>query len=566
MPESERFTAAGRPLSAASSNGTNNCCNPWALVTRRFSTVALFEIMFIVVFSVTIVLFGTSLPTRYLLRHRPHFDTDPMTLLRSYAPKRFNGSTVIHTTAAGNSHTHTGTGELNIITRRHSNASVHSSTILSPLEVPDGFSECEARFIGWGLYQEMFDANVTICDGFTRIICPTLPRHSPRRALLCVVHNLIEMDMEDGAHWLALCRVKLSLEERNDFFGELSSLSPLRSNALHINDNETEWPRLIITAQAWPSPPQPFTYVVTGDCSTGSPGHCIADPHNLFITQHMLGVTHEDTRVILHSGFGDSVYADIPTFVYEPDWQSLADYLAHNHSTRYLLPLAAFSALGMHGPHWRSFKGHYGPADTYCQGKSQVLLGALKNLQTFLAPLTAWNICATPHLPVGVTVIQGVNCSAKTDWQPGQYILWIARAVNHRNVLNENEVLSALATAFPNRAVLSVNLGSLSYSDQYSIVQGAHVIVGMHGGALWNAARWMNYRYQQVGILEILPVDGPGSTCPMARMMNIEYATVVCAECLPSNAHNGNIPPVMVTDMLSKLLEKDVPRIKCQNI
>ncbi|CAM9706188.1 unnamed protein product, partial [Phaeothamnion confervicola] len=53
-----------------------------------------------------------------------------------------------------------------------------------------------------------------------------------------------------------------------------------------------------------------FTYIVApGDCNTGNPGHCIADPHQFFVAQQLLGFNWTDTAVVLRSGFGANKYA-----------------------------------------------------------------------------------------------------------------------------------------------------------------------------------------------------------------------------------------------------------------
>ncbi|CAM9706257.1 unnamed protein product, partial [Phaeothamnion confervicola] len=108
-------------------------------------------------------------------------------------------------------------------------ATAHEEQAPSTAAPPVTYRSCEKQFLGWPKYKEMVSQSFTVCDGFTRIVCPTLPEHSPRRAYFCWFENLIEIPASVwGKHsWLALC-------DRRDtpggygFWLELSTGSPMR--------------------------------------------------------------------------------------------------------------------------------------------------------------------------------------------------------------------------------------------------------------------------------------------------------------------------------------------------
>ena len=208
----------------------------------------------------------------------------------------------------------------------------------------------------------------------------------------------------------------------------------------------------------------------------------------------------------------------------------MEDWLAHASTVRrqedadgaLLLPWAAFGALGMHGPHWRAFKDN--PS---LQGRSEVLLRARFEVRRFMRF-------------AGEAAARGV--------------LWVSR-LTHRVVTNEDEALAALAARCrANESVRAVHLGRMSYAQQFEAVSGAALVVGMHGGGMWNAARWMS-RPQKM--LEIMPVLGPGATCSLAKMMGIGYGAVVCAECVEATGHSGRVPVRELAETAAALLDAE---------
>ena len=235
------------------------------------------------------------------------------------------------------------------------------------------FTDWEEKYLGWQKFRSWMDARRTICQGHSRIECAMLPEHTPRKAYFCFGTDIVQQSAPDGRpEWLAFCEWTLPAEERAALLEDMDPLNALTTGALR--------PAPLPAARNWTAAPRRLTYLAYGDCNTGNPGHCIADPHNFLVARRLLGVPARDAEVRLVAGFGENIYTaaanstaaaydaavavagtggavrDLP---FVEDWLALAGAVGRVRPAPAggeLLPLVVVSALGMHGPHWRAFK------------------------------------------------------------------------------------------------------------------------------------------------------------------------------------------------------------------
>jgi len=397
------------------------------------------------------------------------------------------------------------------------------------------FSMCEKELLGWKKYEDWFTHKVSICNGFSTVECVTLPEHLPRRAFFCFGSNIIQnIDLEGNPTWNAFCEENFNVGD-SMFFEELGPNSPLNKGRFQLVQGYPEM-HFGMELEA-----VPFTYIAVGDCTTGNPGHCIGDPHNFFIVQNLLGFHPQDSQVFFVSGFGTNNYASdskneiIP--LYE-DWQPFLNKFVlvkpSQKTTTTILPYFALSPDAMHGPHWRMFKdstmkgrrdwdARTAPLKEECQGRSQIIIEILKilKLHFLVNSYSSSSGCVVEELERAST-IQVWNFEKKICPHLNSVILWVSREGLRRTVGRENEMLQQLSNTLTNRIIVKAHLGKLTYVQQFSLVAASGIVIGVHGGGLWNAARWMDGLAKQA-LIEVLPPDSPGSTCPLAKMMGIQY-------------------------------------------
>ena len=401
----------------------------------------------------------------------------------------------------------------------HNNMPVHSPgpQVLSENSILN-YSRCELELLGWAKYREMGDKAELLCDGFSTIVCPTLPEHSPRRAYFCVFRNLLqECDASGMPTWVALCRQRIRGEALTSFLAELPKESPLRQGHVKMIDQEYNMPSAGVVSSG-------FTYIASGDCMTGNPGHCMGDSQNFYIVRTLLGLPAEYTEVQILNGFGSrSKYSgrSEQTIPLIEDWKPFVSHVLRRKCvSAALLPFGAFSTMGMHSPHWR---GHKDPVRQLgkgkCQGRSQVLIDLRRETQHYWTrELGNTDVGACQmKLPSLVRVWNHELCSNASSRQ----LLYVARGNNSRSLVNDEEIMNEVVESFQGHMLVSVDLGRLPFVQQYSLVQGSWIVFGMHGSGMSNAARWMDFNKGHK-MLEIMPVRGPGSTCAVAKLMGIQ--------------------------------------------
>ena len=363
----------------------------------------------------------------------------------------------------------------------------------------------------------------------------------------------------------------------------------------------------------------PFTYIAWGDCKYGNPGHCMGDWSNLYIARTLLGFTREQTRAVLYTGFGGSAYSGgkkhetlsvvdrgqtdprshHPFF---PEWQGLARTVQDSASlvrgwgggggggggggasplspasslssaSLRLLPVAAFSPLGAHGLHWK--------LHLVC-GRSTIMRELTGLLQTHVMTRMirpAFNRhntdnagCAWLRARVaekGAATMQMWNekaCRSRlggVDGAPvetGGNVITYLRRTGQRRVSNARELVECLGNhAFADGkdyTVLLVDPAGLSTEEQGMLVTLSSLVIGMHGGNMWNAGRWMAGTRQ--AMLEIMPIKGPSATVHLARGQGIHWDHLVCHACTPgSRQHVGAVP----MDVFVRKVEAMLPLI-----
>ena len=213
------------------------------------------------------------------------------------------------------------------------------------------FLPCEQERMGMQPWKKLQSDAVTLCSGGASFIA-CLHWHLKAKAepitFVCEFHNLVEVLSPNGTlRWVAQC--SMHDVDRASLFRNLQAVHPLRFLEVRreLGDQELHYPLTVVeglpadvdftdhvmASLHWKSRKNAtartgLTFLSTGDCNTGNPGHCQAwlpsetfvqdrvlqspkplcqaDQQNLFIVQNLLNksFTRADTRVVLYSGFG----------------------------------------------------------------------------------------------------------------------------------------------------------------------------------------------------------------------------------------------------------------------
>ncbi|MFQ3585412.1 MAG: glycosyltransferase 61 family protein [Cyanobacteriota bacterium] len=153
--------------------------------------------------------------------------------------------------------------------------------------------------------------------------------------------------------------------------------------------------------------------------------------------------------------------------------------------------------------------------------------GSHVQAQTLIVPSTAGPVgCLTPQsLQVLQRLAQLVQPSLSHSYPRRIYIS--RRSARWRRVINEAEVLAALQPW----GFVSVQLETLSLPEQIALMQGAEVVIGIHGAGLTNLA----FCRPQTLVMEILPSN---ALLPyfwtIAQVAALRYFPLVAPVCDPA--------------------------------
>lgn len=440
--------------------------------------------------------------------------------------------------------------------------------------------------------QKLDQRGLKICSGGVSSIVCARELASPR-IYVCQFNNVLEVLAGDGTlRWIAQCALHKDVDlyslfkplHRSHFLHFLDVRKDLGSQQLsktitvvqsipaNVDFVDHVLASLKLRAQKQAPAREGVTFLSSGDCNTGNPGHCQADQDNLFIVQHILPKTfsREETRVVLYNGFGRSRYSAqkerLPHF-YE-DWQALsAEIVTASYSADFpslkvkaapyvqLVRYLVSGPAGMTGPHWISLKG------SSCLGRSPLLLAHQMAALPFFESRwgsnpdrygDACNFLKKLSAEYSLHLLNGEAC--KIDARHSNFYLWISRVDQdcygparltskcrnrlNRGVSNGLELATELSKRYADTTILYVNTGTIPYLDQVFLIRAASTIIAAHGGGLWNAARWLNEALHQ-RIVEIVPIGSPGETCSLAKLFGGRYSWVKCHTC--KNKQNGEL-------------------------
>ncbi|CAE7859420.1 agaB34 [Symbiodinium microadriaticum] len=455
------------------------------------------------------------------------------------------------------------------------------------------FRKCEQEQRGMNRWKQKLDQRgLKICSGGVSSIVCARELASPR-IYVCQFNNVLEVLAGDGTlRWIAQCALHKDVDlyslfkplHRSHFLHFLDVRKDLGSQQLsktitvvqsipaNVDFVDHVLASLKLRAQKQAPAREGVTFLSSGDCNTGNPGHCQADQDNLFIVQHILPKTfsREETRVVLYNGFGRSRYSAqkerLPHF-YE-DWQALsAEIVTASYSADFpslkvkaepyvqLVRYLVSGPAGMTGPHWISLKG------SSCLGRSPLLLAHQMAALPFFESRwgsnpdrygDACNFLKKLSAEYSLHLLNGEAC--KIDARHSNFYLWISRVDQdcygparltskcrnrlNRGVSNGLELATELSKRYADTTILYVNTGTIPYLDQVFLIRAASTIIAAHGGGLWNAARWLNEALHQ-RIVEIVPIGSPGETCSLAKLFGGRYSWVKCHTC--KNKQNGEL-------------------------
>lgn len=409
--------------------------------------------------------------------------------------------------------------------------------------------DCDAS-TGWPKFNSWYyNTSVSLCSSSStsQIICATKRK---LYGIFCIGYNIIALDsVEKG--WVAGCNLKMLPTELKRFTSHLPHHSPLRNDKINFVSNE-EYNRIKNDTR---KSKYKFTYIASGDCMTGNPGHCVADPHNFFIminvlrTKEFPGISKETTKVQIYSGFGTNKFitkttnldtAPQSTIPFIEDWSPMASIVDRSFEANVEHGILGISAHGIYGPHWRGFTD-----DPTCEGLSPVLIAARDNIRNFY------------HLYDRKDSQNNIDNFIK-DRKNEISLLWIIRSPlsNSRNILNIPENILKIKELYPMINVRTAELGAMSYFEQYNLIIKADIVVSIHGGGLWNAVRWMDS--SQI-IIEIFPQMSPGSTCPMAKMLGVPYYFTLCSNCKSTTKGNGKLDSLQIPHIIQDIIRSNNP-------
>ena len=436
-------------------------------------------------------------------------------------------------------------------------------------------SQCEYEVLGWGAVRSRVEAAVDVCVGATTISCALFPHarewFGDDRAYFCWARNVVEYPDRPLARGAGpgMRRLEAHCEwtagaQRFDFWRELGPR--------HWDMRGGEKSTMEVTSD--PLPPGlataddvPYLHLVVGDCKTGNPGHCIADPHNFFIVQQLLNATAATSTAVLIDGF-------TPQTVAEAWWALVGNGLFVSSSDLpkapagtppRILPLVAWSPNSAYGPHWQNHRG----ASEHCHGKSQLLLSYGVHIAPFLDAHTVHalpglldngtiNICHVLYTHGVCTTGACFAIGKACDHAPERGLIVYARRTTYRYLRNADEVIEAIAAAFPAHVVVAVDFGMVPFHIQYLLRRSARVVIGVHGGAIWGALDTLR---QGQALVEIMPMLGPGTSCYLATMVNVAYYPVHCRACTPKDHHIGRVSPDVIVSAVGTALVGDTDAI-----
>ena len=472
-----------------------------------------------------------------------------------------------------------------------------------------GILSCAEKSMGFSKFHQYMRDEVVLCNGgLSKINCPSFyPREDGlKRAFFCYLKNAFEvMDPQtQQLHWVVQCKLNRDVQ-RAHFFQDLAKEDYMR----HVQVSTTLPSKLtsgivVVEREDWTKEQfvqdlrtkyglsrqlaelkNTMTYAVNGDCNTGNPGHCQADPQLLFIVQKMLGFHRSTTRLILLSGFGrsnylaESVVQKVPQFF--SDLQALAAsiFIDAGHKPVYpelliegpsyvrALDVLSTSPFSLYGPHWQGFRENRSceaPNPMLMQVQAELLKYRRQEWMTAPTDRGYDDLCEFMRRLESFgepTRVFGLDASCAP---PFNILYWVSRHGNGRHILNEADIVERLYNDadLPFTHYILANPGLFDYKDQSFLATQAHTIVGPHGGGMWEAARWSLRSEPRIKILEILPMLGPGDSCVLATMMGAMYKAIECKRCKPNVKHSADLE----YEIVKEAVVEPFPPFSCKSL
>ena len=259
----------------------------------------------------------------------------------------------------------------------------------------------------------------------------------------------------------------------------------------------------------------------------------------------MMSLNPSDLEVVEYTDFGNYRPEKIKDVdhLYDSDKYTTDNFFFHDwnyHTNRmvkappdgtYLVDRVINSPLSLHSLSWRKWKD--------CKASNCPILD---NMESTVAQDLRRDAVHALFSKIGYEI----------KMEP-RSILYISRATGERRIKNEEALLAALKATFPSSTLSVINPFVMTYFEQISSFLRAEIVLGMHGGAMWNAARWLS---KQQAMIEILPHLGPGRSDENALMMGAAFESLFCAECVPATKWVGDIDIVKLISLVKKLLAR----------
>ena len=133
-------------------------------------------------------------------------------------------------------------------------------------------------------------------------------------------------------------------------------------------------------------------------------------------------------------------------------------------------------------------------------------------------------------------------------------ILLYVRRTSTRYIKNRETIIDKLKQENKDYVVVDANIGAMRWAHQGLLFMIAKVIIGVHGGGMWNAVRFMSTSQT---MLEIMPIGGPGHSKNLVVGHGAKYESVTCNKCTRQTKHIGDMNVDLFFKKMNYILDKD---------
>ena len=133
-------------------------------------------------------------------------------------------------------------------------------------------------------------------------------------------------------------------------------------------------------------------------------------------------------------------------------------------------------------------------------------------------------------------------------------ILLYIRRTNTRYIKNRKLMIDKLSSMKQGYVIIDANIGAMQWQHQCMLFMMSKVVIGVHGGGMWNAARLLAPGQT---MLEILPIKGPSNSKALAIGHGARYENLTCEKCVGPTKHIGDMNIDIFLNKMEIILDRD---------